>query len=161
MSASQNTVQALKGKDHECANLSASGDLDAAGGFIKTYGTFMRDNVAAGVTDSRLGLGATGNPQQDLVVSRAGSLRAITASLTVAPAGAALTVSVFKNGALMHATAILSVPAGATLGHVATFAKDTANLTVAAGDRIGVAITTPGGWTSTTSDLAVTVEVEG
>lgn len=161
MSATQTTVEVQKGHDAEIANATLSGDIDAAGGFRKTYGTFVRDNVAASLTDSRLAIGATAAPQQDLVVSRAGSLVAITASFTVAPAGSTMTISVFKNGALMHATAVLSVTVGATLGRYVVFSKDTTNLSVAAGDRIGVAITTDGSWSATTSDLAVTLEVEG
>ncbi len=141
--------------------LGVTGDIDAGGGFRKTFGPYLQDNVSASQTGVRLALGATGNPQQDLVASRAGSLVAITASFTVAPAGSTLTLQVYKNGALMHASAALSVPAGATLGHYAVFAKDTADLLVAAGDRIGVAITTDGSWTATTSDVAVMVEIEG
>lgn len=158
---SQKTAYVHKGGDAELADGTFTGDLSAAGGFRKNLGPFVRDNVAASLTDSRLGVGATGAPQLDLVVTRAGSLVGIAASFTVAPAGSTMTISIFKNGALMHATAVLSVTAGATLGRATTFTKDTANLSVAAGDRIGVAITTDGSWTATTSDLAVLVEIEG
>jgi len=141
--------------------VTTTGDLDAAGGFRKTYGPFLQDNVAASQAAVRLALGATGNPQVDLVASRAGSLVAITASFTVAPAGSALIVSVFKNGSLLHATAILTVAPGAPLGYVQLFAKDNVNLLFVAGDRVGVAVTTDGSWTATTSDIAIGVELEG
>jgi hypothetical protein len=140
--------------------VTVTGDLDAGGGFRQFVGPFVRDNVAANLTDSRAGLGATAAVQLDLAMPRAGSLVGITAAFTVAPAGASLVVSVFKNGALMDAAAILTVPAGATLGHAATFAKGTSGLTFAAGDRIGIALTTDGSWTATTSDASVLAWVE-
>jgi hypothetical protein len=159
MAASQQTVHVQKSHDAELANATFSGDLDAAGGFRKNFGPFVRDNVAAGLTDSVCAVGATAAPQVDLVCHRAGSLVGISASFTVAPAGANLTVKVFKNGALLNAAAILTVVPGAPLGYAVTFAKDL--YTLAAGDRVGIAITTPGGWTATTSDIAVLAEVEG
>lgn len=141
-------------------NATVTGDIVATGGFRRYVGPFVRDNVAANLTDSRAAVGATAAPQLDIAMTRAGSVVGISASFTVAPAGSTLTVSVFKNGALIDAAGILSVPAGATLGHATTFAKDTTGLTFVAGDRIGIAITTDGSWTAITSDLAAAVEVE-
>jgi hypothetical protein len=143
-----------------CVGLTASGDIDAAGGFPISLGPWVQDNVAANQSAVALKIGATAAPQAEAVVWRAGSLRAILASFTVAPAGTDLVVSVFKNGSLLHATAILTVAAGAALGRVASFSKDTANLSFAAGDRVGIAVTTGAGWTATTSDLAVWALIE-
>lgn len=140
--------------------LAFGGDIDAAGGFRHLLGPFVRDATAANLTNSRLGIGATGAPQLDQAMPRAGSLTAITLASTVAPAGANLVVSVFKNGTLLDATAILTVVPGAPLGYAVSFAKDNPLLVFVAGDRIGVAVTTPGGWTATTAALSVLVEVE-
>lgn len=161
MAASQTTVNVLKGGDAEVQELTAAGDIEAAGGFRKNFGPFVRDNVAASLTNAACFVGVSGAGQTELVATRAGSLVGISASLSVAPAGASLTVSVFKNGALMHATAILTIPAGAPLGYYVVFAKDTANLTVAAGDRLTAVVTTPAGWTAITSDIAILLEIEG
>lgn len=138
-----------------------TGDIDAAGGFPLPFGPFVQDNVAANQSAVVVKLGATGATVVDGVAPRAGSLRGIVASFTVAPAGTDLVVSVLKNGTLIHATGILTVTAGATLGRTVTFTKDNANLLFAAGDRIGVTVTTGAGWTATTSDMAVFVIVEG
>lgn len=134
-----------------------TGDLEAAGGFRREVGPFVRDNVAASLTDSRAAVGATAAPQVDIAMPRAGSIVGITASFTVAPAGSTATIKVFKNGSAV-ASCELSVTAGATLGRAVTFAKDLH--TFAAGDRLGIAITTDGSWTATTSDLAAAIEVE-
>jgi hypothetical protein len=128
-------------------------------------GPFVRDNVAANLTDSRAAVGATGAPQVDLAMARAGYLTAIAAAFTVAPAGSTATITVFRAtgsgaAAALDATAVLSITVGATLGRVATFTAGTAALAFAAGDRLGVAITTDGSWTATTSDVSVVLEVE-
>lgn len=148
--------------------IKTTGDLDAAGGYWIPYGPFVRDNVAASLTDSRVALGATGATVLEAAVLRAGSLVGITCSfITAPPAGGSLTVSVFKGTAaggamgLLHATAILTVPAGAPLGYSVPFAKDNANLLFAAGDRVGIAITTPAGWSAITADIAVYAIIEG
>lgn len=141
--------------------VTASGDIDAAGGFHISMGPFVQDNVAANQSAVVVKLGATGATVVDGVAPRAGSLVGIVASFTVAPAGTDLVVSVLKNGTLIHSTGILTVTAGATLGRAVTFTKDNANLLLAAGDRIGVTVTTGAGWTATTSDMAVFVIVEG
>lgn len=139
-------------------DLIGKGALASAGGMRRFCGPFVRDNLAASLTDSRLGIGATGAPQLDIVMPRAGSVLAITCSLTVAPAGSNPVVRVFKNGALLNAACILTITAGADLDQFTTFAQDL--YTFAAGDRIGVAVTTDGSWTATTSDIAVELEVE-
>lgn len=140
--------------------ITTTGDIDAGGGFRTLVGPFVQTDLAASQTDARLALGDEAAPNLDVIMPRAGSLVGICAGFTVAPAGSTMTVSVFKNGALMHATAVLSVTAGATLGRVALFSKDTANLSFAAADRIGVAITTDGSWTAITSDITVFLWVE-
>lgn len=120
----------------------------------------MQDNVSASQAAVALGFGATDNPQNTWVASRAGSLMGIQATFTVAPAGSSLVLSVYKNGSLMHASAILTVTVGASLGRTTTFAKDTTGLTFVANDILSVRVTTDGSWSATTSDVAVCLEVE-
>lgn len=140
-------------------NISTTGDLSAAGGFRSLVGPFILANVPASQTDTRLGVGASGAPQQDIVVPRAGSVMGITASFTVDPAGSDLVLEVYKNGSLLDAACILTCESdGTDLDHYVTFVKDT--YTFAAGDRIGLALTTDGSWSATTSDLCATVEIE-
>lgn len=135
-----------------------AGDLSAPGGFRKDIGPWVQTNVGASQTDARLGIGASGTVHLDLVMPRAGSVMGIMASLTVAPAGSNPIVKVFKNGSALDAACILTVAAGSDLDQVALFAKDL--YAFAAGDRIGLAITTDGSWSATSSDITVTLEVE-
>lgn len=135
-----------------------TGDLAAAGGFRRNIGPFVRDNVAASLTASRAAVGATAAPQVDIAVPRAGSVMGISLSSTVAPAGSTASVQVYLNGALLNAGCALNVTVGAALGRAIAFAKDL--YPVAAGDRLGIAITTDGSWTATTADVAVDIEVE-
>lgn len=137
--------------------ITTTADLSAAGGF-RSLLSFVRDNLAASLTDSRLAIGATGNPQLDVVMPRAGSVMGLSCALTVAPAGSNPVLEVYKNGALLDAACILTITAGADLDQYTTFAKDT--YTFVAGDRIGLAVTTDGSWTATTSDLSAAIEVE-
>lgn len=122
-------------------------------------GPFVRDNIAASLTDSRAAVGATAAPELDIVMTRAGYVVGVSASFTVAPAGSTATVEVFKNGALIHSSGELSVTAGSSLARFATFTDGNANLAFAAGDKLGIAITTDSSWTATTSDMAAMIEV--
>lgn len=145
--------------DVSAADITATGDLAAAGGYRSLVGPFILANVPASQTDTRLGVGASGAPQQDIVMPRAGSVMGITASFTVDPAGSDLVLEVYKNGALLNAACILTVAAAGTdLDQYAVFAKDT--YTFAAGDRIGLALTTDVSWTAITSGLCAMVEIE-
>ena len=100
---------------------------------------------------------STAAPQTEVVTPRAGSVTGITLSATVAPAGTDAVFTVTKNGSAISGC-ILTVTAGATLGRSATFTPGT--YPIAASDRLGVTVTTGAGWTATTSDVAVCVEVE-
>jgi len=138
--------------------VTVTGDISAAGGFRRCVGPFVRDNVAASLTASRAAVGATAAPQVDIAVPRAGSVVGISLSSTVAPAGSTAVVQVFLNGSLLNAGCVLNVTVGAALGRAITFAKDL--YAFAAGDRLGIAITTDGSWTATTADFSVDIEIE-
>lgn len=123
-------------------------------------GPWAQTNIAASQASVQIGVGANGASQLDVAMARDGFLTAITATFTVAPAGSSLIVKVFKNGALLDATAILTVTTGSTLARTVTFVAGTAALGFVAGDKLGVAILTDGSWTATTSDVAVMLEVQ-
>lgn len=118
---------------------------------------WVQDNIGASQTAVALKVAAAANTGTSMAQMRAGSVVGIGASFTVAPAGSALTLAVTKNGSVISGCT-LSVAPGATLGRSTTFA--TGAYTFAAGDVLGVAITTDGSWTATTSDVVVAVEVE-
>lgn len=133
----------------------ASSDLgDIAGGHRQNIGGWVRDNIAASLTNSQLGRFVTANPQLQWRAPRAGSVMSVGSVFTVATAGASITISVFKNGSLLASHAIGT---GVT-SNMQAYAKDAQ--VFAAGDLIDIRITTPAGWTAVTSDLVVDVEVE-
>lgn len=137
--------------------LSAQMAKRLANGFRQMTGPWVQDNVAASQSAVALKLAAAANTGVEVAMPRAGSITGIGAAFTVAPAGAACVLDVTKNGTAISGCTI-SVPAGATLGHQATFVAGL--YTFAAGDRIGVKITTTGSWTAITSDLTAQVEIE-
>lgn len=93
------------------------------------------------------------------VAPRAGSVRSLTAALSAAAAGSDLILGVYKNGTLIHASAILTLASAssATKGNT-TFPLG--SYTFAAGDVLDVRVRTGSGWSATTADLGITVEVE-
>jgi len=134
--------------------ISASGDLSAVGGFKQGY-VFMQINVAASQSAVALDVsGLAGNTE--IVMPYAGSVLAISIASNAARAGGTLTVDVTINGVATGLQAVLD--ATNTTYHRATQAKDTD--TFAAGDRLGVKITTDASWTPTTADIVVAVLVE-
>ena len=90
------------------------------------------------------------------VASRAGSLTALSAALSANAAGSDLIVGVYKNGAIMNASAIATVTSGTAVAR-GTFTAGT--YTFVAGDVIDVRIRTSSSWSATTADLGVAVEV--
>lgn len=120
-------------------------------------GPWVQDNITASQSGVALKVAAAANTGVGMAQVRAGSVVGIAASFTVAPAGSALTLTVTKGGTPISGCTLTVAP-GATLGRSTTFA--TGAYTFAAGDVLGVAITTDGSWTATTSDAVITVEVE-
>ncbi len=147
------------GNDGAVAPLGTSADpiyLSAANAATKVaIGPFIQTNIGASQSAVQIGIGASGVVELNAVMPYDGFLAAITASFTVAPAGSSLILSVYKNGSLLDATAILTVTVGASLARKANFVIGTAALGFVAGDVLGVAVTTDGSWTATTSDMAV------
>lgn len=146
-------------------HLTVTGDLAAAGGFRQTV-QFSVTNVAAG-DNASAALSAPVQAQWagaaavtvGWVAPRAGSLTALSAALSAAAAGGDVIVGVYKNGTLLDATTIVTL-ASATSDTKArtTFAKDL--WTFAAGDVIDVRLRAALGWSATSADLGVAVEIE-
>ena len=88
---------------------------------------------------------------------RAGSLTGLSAALSAAAAGSSCIVGVYKNGTLMNALAIVTLAATDTKAY-GTFTRGT--YTFVAGDVIDVRVRTGSGWSATTADLGVAVEVD-
>lgn len=90
---------------------------------------------------------------------RAGSVRSLSATLSAAAAGSDLLVAIYKNSTLLHASTLV------TLASATNDTKRYANFplgsyTFAAGDTIDVRIRTGSGWSASSADLGIAVEVE-
>jgi len=142
-----------------------TGDIAATGGFRQCV-QFGRADVAAGdnasaasSTPIALGFGANGACVVGWVAPRAGSITALSAALSAAAAGSNLIIGVYKNGTIMNAAAIITLASATsdTKGYT-TFAKDT--YTFAANDVIDVRYRASTGWSATTADLGVGLELE-
>ncbi len=115
---------------------------------------WVRNNIAASLTaDPIEGLLSTNF--DDLKMIRAGSIVGMSTRLSAAAAGAGITSTAAVNGA---AGTLNVVDAIASTGGEATQAAGID--TFVAGDLISVEITTPVGWTATTADIEVLLEVE-
>lgn len=92
------------------------------------------------------------------VAPRAGSLVGLSAALSGAAAGSNLIVGVYKNGTIINSAAIVTL-ASATSDTKAygTFTQGT--YTFVAGDVIDVRIRAGSGWSATSVDLGVAVEI--
>ena len=123
-------------------------------------------NVAAGdnatvasSTPVVIGYGANGAVAVGWVAPRAGSLTGLSAALSGAAAGSNCIVGVYKNGTLMDSTAVVTLTsAGSDTAARTTLTR--ATYTFDAGDVITVRIRTGSGWSATTVDLGVSVEIE-
>lgn len=120
-------------------------------------GQWTRENIAASLTDSPIKTATDGSATFNSVLAdRAGSIVGIWVILSGAAAGAALTISASVAGATVAATA--TVVAIADTKAFATFDRNA--VPFAAGDLLGMMITTPVGWTATTVDLIAGLVIE-
>lgn len=145
-------------------DLTATGDLDAAGGFRQSL-SFCAPGAAGVIAASQTNLDCRHVPSVTAMASgwrapRAGSITGLSASLSAAITGATsvLAVKVTKNGTEVGAGLDLSMTtAGAETSDYATQAKDVT--TFAAGDLIGVSYTSDAALSNTPA-LVVDVEIE-
>jgi len=112
--------------------------------------TFGQANVAASQTDVQL-KDAT-NGVEGVTMAFPGLIVGLTVDLSAASTGGQLTVGVTINGTEVAATTQTITTATAVR---AIFDRDAVQF--AAGDKLGVEITTNAGWTPETAELAVTV----
>lgn len=140
-------------------DVASAADLDAAGGYRMVVDGWYQDDV--GTSQSAVALGRVGDAvwaafDGKWIAPRAGSITAVCVKSNDARTAGTLTIEVTKNGTGVGLTAVLD-------GTNATFkattqAKDTDAF--AAGDELGVTITTDGDWAPTTADIRVSIEVE-
>jgi hypothetical protein len=112
--------------------------------------TFGQANVAASQTDVQL-KDAT-NGVEGVTMAFPGIIVGLTVDLSAASTGGQLTVGVTINGTEVAATTQTITTATAVR---AIFDRDAVKF--AAGDKLGVEITTNAGWTPETAELAATV----
>lgn len=123
--------------------------------------TFVQDQVAASQTDVQLKLvetygGSTLSviDNEEYVMPFAGEIVAISYALTAAASDGSLTIGPTINGTEQSALAQTVTTATDGSGKVRR-----GTIPFAAGQRIGVEITTNGSWNGTSADLVVTVWV--
>lgn len=118
--------------------------------------TFSQNAVAADQTAVQLPIvevaAGAGNAVDGYVMPYAGQVLAVSARLSAAASAGSLAVAVSKNG-----TAFAEPVLAVTTAQSAYGSARVAHATYAAGDLIGVEVTTDGDWDATTADLAVTV----
>lgn len=147
------------------AGLTVTEDIAAAGGFRQCI-QFGGANIAAGddaspalSTPVALHWCGVSTIGVGWVAPRAGSFTALSAALSAAAAGSNLIVGVYVNGTIVDAAAIITLASGTSDTKArTTWAKDTYEF--AAGDVIDIRVRTGSGWTATTADLGVALEVE-
>lgn len=88
---------------------------------------------------------------------RPGSLVGLSVNLSGAAAGSSAIFGVYKNGVIFNAATIVTLIATDTKEYI-TFAAGT--YPFVAGDEIGVGVRTGSGWSATTVDAAVLVEIQ-
>lgn len=126
---------------------------------------FAQLNIAAGDNATPASSTPVQNPfcgVTGLVVGasaiRPGSLVGLSVSLSGAAAGSNAIFGVYKNGTLFNAATIVTLAStGDTEAHI-TFAAGT--YPFVAGDVIDVRVRTGSGWSATTVDAAILVEIE-
>jgi hypothetical protein len=102
--------------------------------------------------------GVSGLTTAGFVAMRAGSITGLSVNLNAAAAGSNLIAGVYINGVIANAAAIVTLTsAGSQVKGQATFTHGLYPLV--AGDVVGVAIRTGSGWSATTADAAIAVEI--
>lgn len=134
-----------------------AGDLDSAfvGGW-KQLVPFVSNNTASGAhSATQLQLSAA-TATNEFVAITAGSITGIAVHDNASAAGGSIVFDVYKNGsAVSGATATLAI---GTQVISASFARNTYTFT--ANDKLDVRLTTTAGYTATTDDIAVFLQVE-
>lgn len=102
--------------------------------------------------------GVATNPSTGFVAMRAGSITGLSIKINTAAAGSNLIVGVYINGTIANAAAIVTLTsAGSQTKGQATFTHGLYALV--AGDVVDVRIRTGSGWSATTADAAISVEI--
>jgi len=143
--------------DATAGDIGAEADIHAAGGYKNSF-NFGKENVAASQTAVAIYVSSFSETNTEIVMPYAGSVIAISVASNDARTAGTLTVDATINGTATGLQAVLDVTN--TTYHYASQAPETAGDTIAAGDRLGVKITTSADWLPTTADIVVTVVIE-
>ena len=102
--------------------------------------------------------GVSGLTTAGFVAMRAGSITGLSINLNTAAAGSNLIAGVYVNGVIANAAAIVTLTsAGSQTKGQATFAHGL--YPIVAGDVVDVRIRTGSGWSATTADCSIAVEI--
>lgn len=141
--------------------LKGDGTWGAFPGTKVWIGNFSIDNLAASQTNLLLHRilrvdGVLGSLQVGVAMIRAGSVTGISVTGTAARAAGTATFKVYKNGVDTGFSAVID---GTNTQYVAATQASGLDTFVAA-DRLDVRVTTDAGWSPTTTEFEVLVEVE-
>lgn len=114
---------------------------------------FQEINVAASLTNKQVY--RTGGATTFFRAPSDGSITIISASLSAARSAGTLTIEPSINGTAVTSAALDLTINSAVDGASAVVSPNTTNLTVTAGQKIGIQITTDGSWAPVTADLDV------
>jgi len=103
--------------------------------------------------------GATALTTAYFVAMRAGSITGLSVNLSGAAAGSNAIFGVYVNGTIVNAAAIVTL-ASATSDTKARGTFTSGLYTFAAGDVVGVGVRTGSGWSATTVDASIALEIE-
>ena len=132
----------------------------------RAYAPFGEVNISAGTNATPASstpvqahwCGVVTNASTGFVAMRAGSITGLSVNLNTAAAGSNIIVGVYVNGTIANAAAIVTLTsAGSQTKGQATFAHGL--YPIAAGDVVDVRIRTGSGWSATTADAAISVEI--
>jgi hypothetical protein len=132
----------------------------------RAFAPFGHPNIAAGDNATPASstpvqahwCGVTGLTTAGFVAMRAGSITGLSVNLSTAAAGSNLIVGVYVNGTIANAAAIVTLTStGSQTKGQATFTHGLYPLV--AGDVVDVRFRTGSGWSATTADAAISVEI--
>ena len=144
----------------------SGGNIPTSIGGMRQLLAFSVTNVAAGdnaspasSTPVQAQFAGAAAVQVSFCAMRAGSITGLSAVLSAAAAGSNCIVVVYKNGTIIDAAAIVTL-ASATSDTEAYGTFTLGSYTFVAGDNLDIRIRTGSGWSATTADLGVILEIE-
>lgn len=134
------------------------GDIVAAGGFRQQIDGFYKEDVGAGVTAAALGRWPTGAFSAQWIPARSGSVTALVVKSSASVTAGTITVEVYRTNPATATGFTVVLDVNNPSGNTAYAEKGTHAFT--AGESLHVRYTTSAGFSPTTADITVTMEVE-